>query len=225
MITVIRPVYVSFREQLKTMKRVFGAIEAIFDVSYLAAALILACTLLLHAADNSARALAGVMALVLAGGDAFHLVPRIQVIRTGKEEQLRGLLGRGKQITSITMTVFYLLLWQIGLLVFRPVNMDAWSYLVYLLAAVRIFLCLLPQNKWTERYPPVIWGIWRNIPFFLMGAAAAGLFFVQRSAKTGLGLMWFAVVLSFAFYLPVVIWSNRNPKIGMLMLPKTCAYL
>ncbi|HPF18680.1 MAG TPA: hypothetical protein PLY08_03755 [Bacillota bacterium] len=37
--------------------------------------------------------------------------------------------------------------------------------------------------------------------------------------------MWLAILLSFAFYLPVVLWSNRYPKIGMLMLPKTCTYL
>ena len=207
------------------MKRVFGMVEVIFDIFYLAAASIIGFWLLFSASNDSARMLAGIMALVLAGGDAFHLVPRIQVIRTGQEENLRGILGHGKQITSITMTVFYLLLWQVGLLVFHPENIDFWSYFVYILAAVRIFLCLLPQNKWTERYPPVIWGIWRNIPFFLMGAAASGLFFVQRNVEPGLALMWFAVVLSFAFYLPVVLWANRNPKIGMLMLPKTCAYL
>ena len=207
------------------MKRVFGTVEAIFDILYLAAASIIGFVLLFSASDNSARMLAGIMALVLAGGDAFHLVPRIQVIRTGQEENLRGVLGRGKQITSITMTVFYLLLWQIGLLVFGPDNINIWSYLVYILAAVRVFLCLMPQNKWTDRYPPVSWGIWRNIPFFLMGAVVAGLFFVQKSTESGLGLMWLAIVISFAFYLPVVLWANKNPKIGMLMLPKTCAYL
>jgi hypothetical protein len=37
--------------------------------------------------------------------------------------------------------------------------------------------------------------------------------------------MWLAVLLSFAFYLPVVLWSRKVPKLGMLMLPKTCAYV
>lgn len=207
------------------MKRVFGSVEALFNIFYLAAALILGLILLLEAPDNPVRVLAGVMALVLAAGDAFHLVPRIIVIRTGREEQMRRMLGRGKQITSITMTLFYLLLWQVGLLVFSPNNIYIWSYIVYLLAAVRILLCLLPQNDWRERYTPVIWGIWRNVPFFLMCVVVAGLFFLQRSIEPGLEMMWLAIALSFAFYLPVVLWSNKNPKIGMLMLPKTCAYL
>ncbi len=37
--------------------------------------------------------------------------------------------------------------------------------------------------------------------------------------------VWLTIVLSFGCYLPVVLWSNRSPGVGMLMLPKTCAYL
>ena len=207
------------------MKRVFGTVEAVFDVCYLAAAFALGLMLLINASENSAQGLSGVMALILAGGDAFHLVPRIMVIRTGREEQLRRALGTGKLVTSVTMSLFYLLLWQIGLLVFSPKDISVWSYIVYTLTAVRIVLCLLPQNKWQERYPPVIWGIVRNIPFFLQGALVAALFVLQRSTLPGLSLMWLAIALSYAFYLPVVVWANKNPKIGMLMLPKTCAYL
>jgi hypothetical protein len=207
------------------MKRVFGTVEAIFDLLYLTAALILGLTLLLYSSGNSVRTLAGVMALVLVGGDAFHLVPRILVIRTGREEQLQRALGIGKQVTSITMSLFYLLLWQIGILIFSPKDISGWSNSVYALTTLRIFLCLLPQNKWQERYPPVIWGVLRNIPFFLQGALVAGLFFLHRSTNPGFGPMWLAIALSFLFYLPVVIWANKNPRIGMLMLPKTCSYL
>lgn len=207
------------------MKRVFGTVEAVFDILYLTTGLILGFTLLLGAQDNPVRTLAGIMSLVLVCGDAFHLVPRIVVIRTGKEKPLRKALGRGKQITSITMGIFYLLLWQVGVLIFSPKNINFWTNIVYILAAVRIFLCLLPQNKWTERHPPVDWGIWRNVPFFMQGMLVASMFFIFRSAVTGFGMMWIAIILSFAFYLPVVLWANKNPKIGMLMLPKTCVYL
>lgn len=207
------------------MKRVFGTVEALFDILYLFSALILAIILLLSSQGNPVRTLTGIMALVLVGGDAFHLLPRLLVIRTGREEQLRKALGTGKQVTSITMTLFYLLLWQIGVLVTSPKDISFWSYMIYTLTVVRVFLCVLPQNKWQERYPPVTWGIVRNIPFFLQGAIVAVLFFLQRSNLSGLSLMWLAISLSFAFYLPVVVWANRNPKIGMLMLPKTCSYL
>lgn len=88
------------------MKRVFGLYEAVFDIVYLIAALIIGILLIATAKGDTPRLLAGIMALTLAGGDAFHLLPRIAVIRTQKEEAFRSFLGRGKQITSITMTVF-----------------------------------------------------------------------------------------------------------------------
>ena len=37
--------------------------------------------------------------------------------------------------------------------------------------------------------------------------------------------MWLTIVLSFAFYIPVVLWSSAVPAVGMLMIPKTCAYV
>ncbi len=207
------------------MKRVFGAFEAAFDLLYLTAAIVIGLVLLFSTGGSPARALAGVMALVLAGGDAFHLLPRVRVCMTGNEAPLRRALGRGKQIASITMAVFYVLLFRIGLLLFTPGHSAPWSGTVAALTALRVILCLLPQNQWEERYPPVSWGIWRNIPFFLQGMLVTGLFFRFRAAAQGLGLAWLAIVLSFLFYLPVVLWANQNPKIGMLMLPKTCAYL
>lgn len=207
------------------MKRVFGNFEVIFNVLYLTSVTIIGFMLLLTASSNSARMLAGIMALILVSGDAFHLVPRIVVIKTGREDQMRKSLGRGKQVASISMTLFYFILWHIGVIVFTPKNINLWTYAVYIFAAIRIIICLLPQNKWEERYPPVSWGMLRNIPFFLQGLIVAGLFFLERNTVSGLKMMWIAIVLSFAFYIPVVLWANKNPKIGMLMLPKTCFYI
>lgn len=207
------------------MKRVFGLFEALFDIVYLSIALILGIILISTSASNSLRMLAGIMALVLALGDSFHLLPRIGVIFTGREEELRGALGRGKQITSVTMTIFYLFMWEIGKLKSSSDIGEIWTYIVYILAIIRIFICLLSQNRWKDQYSPVSWGILRNIPFFMLGGIVAVLFFIYKNEMAGLRWMWLAIVLSFSFYLPVVLWSNRNPKIGMLMLPKTCAYL
>lgn len=207
------------------MKRVFGLFEAVFDIFYLITGFLAGVILLIRAGSGDARFLASIMAFVLICGDAFHLVPRIRVIMSGNEESLRSALGRGKQITSITMTIFYLILWQLGLMLSSTEANSVWTMIIYILAAVRILLCLFPQNKWDDCFPPVKWGIWRNIPFFVLGIIVAAFFFLYRSQMEGLGLLWLAVLLSFAFYLPVVLWANKNPKIGMFMLPKTCAYL
>ena len=103
----------------------------------------------------------------------------------------------------------------------------AFSAVVYGLAGLRILLCLLPQNQWLTADPPLLWGIWRNIPFTLLGLVILVLFY--RSAKAqgdrAFRWMWLTIALSFAFYLPVVLWADAVPLVGMLMIPKTCAYV
>lgn len=82
------------------MKRVFGKVESAFDILYLCSAFIMGIILIMNSSLNL-RMLAGVMALILAVGDSFHLIPRIRVIISKNEKALRPALGRGKQITSV----------------------------------------------------------------------------------------------------------------------------
>ena len=98
---------------------------------------------------------------------------------------------------------------------------------VWVLALSRVVLCLMPQNAWTSADAPLSWGIYRNIPFVLLGALIVVLFY--RSAKQHgdrpFRFLWLTVVLSFACYLPVVLFADTVPAVGMLMIPKTCAYV
>ena len=50
------------------------------------------------------------MTLVLGIGDAFHLIPRVIKNIKGNFKKSDFYLGLGTQISSITMTIFYLLL-------------------------------------------------------------------------------------------------------------------
>lgn len=222
-------------------RRFFGRAEAVFNVAYLTAAVALGFVLL-GTRGNDVRPSAGLMALVLAGGDAFHLVPRIVSILISdqaldeRKESLQRHLGRGKQIASITMTLFYVVLWHIGVRILhtagdsfltasRLLYIASFTRVFYALAGLRIFLCLLPQNEWTDSNPPLFWGTARNIPFFFQGLMTSILFFQLRTLPAAPDFLWLAVVLSFVFYLPVVLWVHKRPAVGMLMLPKTCTYL
>lgn len=183
------------------MKRVFGWFEVAFDALYLVIVSVIATCFILTNPLTPIKLWAGIMAFVLVGGDLFHLLPRINVILTGQEKLMRKKLGRGKQITSITMTIFYLFLWQLGLLIYQISINSFWTYAVYLLALIRISICFLPQNKWYDRHPPLKWAILRNIPFFLLGLLVAGLFFLHSNLVPAISLMWLAILLSFTFYL------------------------
>lgn len=206
------------------MKRVFGNLEIAFDIMYLVSAFIIGIVLLMTSSSDL-HTLSGIMTIILVVGDSFHLIPRIKVIITKNEKALRTALGRGKQITSVSMTLFYLLLWQIGLQISSTTVLPFWNCLIYAMAVLRVVLCFLPANRWVDVKPPVKWGIYRNIPFFIIGIMVSILFFLNRNVILSIHYMWLAILLSFSFYLPVVLFTNRNPKIGMLMLPKTGCYL
>ena len=161
------------------------------------------------------------MTLILVFGDAFHLVPRIlAAMNPGTDYTVS--LGIGKMITSITMTIFYLIMYFIFEMQFEKKSTFLRVAVVFL-ALIRIALCFFPQNDWTGA-APVIWGIYRNIPFTILGLVMVILYFVERNNRF-YKWMWLAILLSFAFCIPVVLWADLSPMIGMLMLPKTCMYM
>lgn len=84
--------------------------EAIFDICYLTFDLIAGILFFALSKGNILFVLYGILTLTLCGGDAFHLIPC--VIRTfkGSSDRIKKQLGIGLQVSSITMTVFYILL-------------------------------------------------------------------------------------------------------------------
>ena len=210
--------------QLAVKKKKPAVMETIFDVTYLGTIFVSAVLLAATSEQGSERWSFGLMAFLLVIGDAFHLVPRILSMWSRSDRDYTAMLGIGKLITSITMTIFYVALWDIGAGRYPSLAPSYSTALISILAALRVLLCLFPQNKWASKNPPLSWAIWRNIPFFILGMMVMALFAAGSRAFGGFDFLWLAVLISFAFYLPVVLFSQRNPKIGMLMLPKSCAY-
>lgn len=201
--------------------------EGIFDVAYLVIVISIGFKMLLSNGSRKQYYLFGIMALVLGIGDAFHLVPRIIATINNNFENLVYPLGFGKMVTSITMTIFYVILYHIWRIRYYVKDKKILSLSIYILAIIRIGLCLMPQNGWPTINPPYIWGIYRNIPFVILGVIIIVLFYKSASEKKDLNFkdMWLTILLSFIFYIPVVLFSDFNPMIGMLMIPKTCAYV
>lgn len=201
-------------------------VESIFDVCYLSFAFFTAYSMLSGKKDPLIQK-GGFMVLLLALGDSFHLLPRMYALWTSGLEANAVALGVGKFITSVTMTVFYLILYYIWREYYRIEGRQSLTAGMWGLAAIRIALCLLPQNQWLSYRQPLLYGILRNIPFAVMGILIIFLF-LEENRKNGASLfqsMPLAVFLSFGFYLPVVLFSGSFPLIGMLMIPKTLAYI
>ena len=200
-------------------------VETLFDAFYLVSVITIGILMIRNSKGNAQFRLFGLMAVVLGAGDSFHLVPRALALCTTGLENYNVALGLGKWITSVTMTIFYVLLYYVWRQRYQVKGKSGLTAAVYALSAVRIGLCMMPQNQWLSASSPLAWGIYRNIPFALLGLLIIVLFY--RSAKEhedrAFRWMWLTIVLSFGFYIPVVLWADAVPLIGMLMIPKTCA--
>ena len=202
-------------------------VETLFDAVYLTTVITLGIRMIRGSKQGSQFRLFGWMAVILGAGDAFHLVPRAMALCTTGLENYTTSLGMGKWITSVTMTIFYVLLYYVWRRRYQVQGGSGLTAGVYLLAILRIVLCMMPQNQWLSANPPLSWGIWRNIPFALLGLVIIVLFYrsVKSHGDRAFRWMWLTILLSFGFYIPVVLWAEIVPMVGMLMIPKTCAYV
>ena len=202
-------------------------IETLFDTFYLIGVITLGVIMIINSKGNQQFKLFGIMAMVLGLGDSFHLIPRAVALCTTGLENYTVALGIGKFITSITMTIFYIILYYIWRIRYQIKEKMIYTIAVYGLALLRMALCLCPQNGWTSVTSSLAWGIYRNIPFTFMGILIVVLFYKSSRLNNDALFkhMWLTIVISFGFYLPVVLFADIVPMIGMLMIPKTLAYV
>ena len=197
--------------------------ESFFDILYLVFAIVLGIRMLQTRKSNVGR-LMGWAVLILGLGDAFHLVPR--VLNYFVDSDFTAALGVGKLVTSVTMTVFYIFVFWIWQKLYDMKGSTVKTgKIIYVLAAVRIILCLLPQNHWFTNEGSVTWGIIRNVPFVLIGAIIVYLYYIKKDKIRSMKNIWLLVTLSFLFYIPVAVGASVVPMLGMLMLPKTVCYM
>lgn len=170
---------------------------------------------------------------LLALGDTGHVGFRVWAYAQGSLDATVNLLGRevglvglGALSTAVTITCFYLLL----LLVWRRRYRRPWGALgiLLLMAGLVRFLVMIPaQNEWSNVVPPEPWGLIRNAPLVVLGLGVAYLLLRDARAHGDrpfffLGLL---ILVSYAFYAPVILFVQEAPLVGMLMIPKTLAYV
>lgn len=199
-----------------------AAFETLFNLTYLVLVIGFGLALLI---DKDIKAkIFGWMGVLLGFGDGFHLLPRI--ISHLSEEGFEGhisALSWGQMVTSITMTIFYLLFYFYYVRISGDEDRKK-RHLIFLLTILRIILVLMPQNDWGSNEGSYIFGIYRNVPFAIMGLMLV-IWSYKKRYLNGLKNMWLLISLSFIFYIPVVLFKDKYPVVGALMMPKTLAYL
>ncbi|MHA2296610.1 MAG: hypothetical protein ACXAEU_17280 [Candidatus Hodarchaeales archaeon] len=163
---------------------------------------------------------------LLALGDTGHVGFRVIAYVSGGLEINATLVGLGALSTAITVTLFYMALLEVWRLNFRK-ERDVLYYLLMVTGVIRFIMMIFPQNQWGSMVPPPDWGLLRNIPLVIMGIAVAFLMLRDgyKEDDSRYKIIGYCIVASYAFYLPVIFFVQQIPVIGMLMIPKTIAYM
>lgn len=199
--------------------------ETVFDICYLIGVITVGIIMFTKCKKNLLIKKFGFMAILLGIGDSFHLVPRIYALWTTGLEENATALGIGKLITSITMTIFYLILYYIWRERYNIKNRQNLTISILILTTLRIIICLFPQNDWLNYSQPISWGILRNIPFAIIGIIIIILFERESKKAEDQIFRFMPLAISLSFYIIVVLFNSIIPMIGMLMIPKTLAYV
>ncbi len=120
--------------------------ETLFDIFYLTSVITLGILMASRKQAQKQYRLFGIMAILLGFGDAFHLIPRAFALWTTGLENHAFSLGMGKLITSITMTIFYVILYHVWRMRYHITEQKGLTAVIYLLAFLRIILCLCPPR-------------------------------------------------------------------------------
>ena len=185
--------------------------------------------ILIKSKKKSAFLYFGIAFLFLVFGDAFHLIPRAVGLFTNTldnpSEELAKDLGTGKLMTSITMSIFYVIMyWFIYQLTGKKRNKYVDLAVVFLFF-LRVLFCAFPENGWNDNSYNFTWAFLRNLPFVALGIIVIILSLEKLKNHKWLQWMWLLISLSFAFYLPVVFFADAHSWVGFFMLPKTICYM
>ena len=170
---------------------------------------------------------------LLALGDTGHVGFRVLAYAMGGLErnitlfgQDIGLVGLGALSTAITVTFFYTLVLVVWAR--RYEKPFGWfGYLLILAGIVRLVYMGLPVNDWNSIVPPQPYSLYRNLFLILQGLGVAYLILRDAGQHKDRPFLWIGIciLISFGFYLPVILFVQKVPAIGMLMIPKTLAYV
>lgn len=212
--------------------------EISFNIAYLIVIWGLVITLFLRmpelVGNNRRQAQLAAWAFgLLALGDTGHVGFRVLAYAMGSlETQVRvlgqsiGLVGVGALSTAITVTFFYMIIVEIWRVRFER-RQNAFTYLLLAAGIVRLLLMALPINAWNSVMPPQPWSTIRNLPLMLQGLGAAYLILRDAARLHDRTFLWIGgmILVSYACYMPVIFWVQQIPLLGMLMIPKTMAYV
>ncbi len=205
--------------------------EVIFDLLYLSTIWIFVALMIKNrsnlVADNKQIGKLFIFAFfLLALGDTGHVGFRVLAYGLGGLEKNPVLVGSGALATAVTVTFFYMLIVEIWRLRFnRKKGLIWWTLIV--IGILRFGIMTFPQNQWGNVVPPYGFSLFRNIPLMIQGVGIAILMLVDSLKYNDkfVKMISIMIFISYLCYTPVILFIQKIPMLGMLMMPKTLAYV
>lgn len=170
---------------------------------------------------------------LLALGDSGHVGFRVLAYALGGLETKPvvggiqiSLVGLGALTTSITVTIFYMILVDVWRLRYNHPR-GTLSNLLIITGLIRLLIMALPGNQWDAVVPPQPISLLRNLPLVILGVGVMWKILIDSRRTNDQTFTWIGIMIavSFTCYIPVILFVQQFPLIGMLMIPKTLAYL
>jgi hypothetical protein len=212
--------------------------ETVFNVVYLLVVwglvILMACRFKqVEAGKKAVARLVLIAFILLAAGDTGHVGFRVVAhLMNALDKQVlifgspMNLVGVGMMTTAYTVTMFYMVLVYVWMERFG--QKQTWfTYFLLAMGVARLTFMALPANDWGNLVPPLAISLWRNSFLVIQGLGVIGLYLASAYRARDKAFIWigWSIVISFAFYTPVILFAQAYPMVGMLMIPKTCAYV
>ena len=202
-----------------------SSFETLCDILYLLIMIALSVNLLLKDGFGNPESrtyhLAGFMVVILILGDSFRFIPRITSFFIKDSDNVELVQDKGKIISSIVITLFYVFLWSLGIIIFSAQISVFYTILVYILAVIRIVLCLISQKYSKDS----LWDIYRNLPFVFLVFVVGLLFFFYRYKIFSLVYAWVAIYFSLIFSMVVLFLSTKTERVGFWVIMRNLSLI
>lgn len=172
--------------------------------------------------------------ILLALGDTGHVGFRVMAYALGGLDTtftLFGLrcspVGLGSLATAVTVTLLYVAMAEAWRVRTRTIRRTV-PLIAVALTVIRFVIMAPAANGWGDPVTPYGWSLARNAPLVLLGLLLMFVCFKSGHGQKGdtfLRNLAIWMTISYLCYAPVILLYHRFPLLGMLMMPKTLAYL
>ena len=197
--------------------------EPIIFIVYLMIVILMGSYMLKNSVGIKYHKIFGSLALSLSLADGIYIIPRMYaVLTTGIEDNLR-VIGWGRMGNAIIITIFFLILYDAYNERFNKQNNKALNKTFFVLAIIRIILCVLPGNKWFELTPSSTYALIRFMPLAIMGLLLIIIMYIHsmKLRDTNFKLICISTFFSMLFIEPLIFFPESRTGILILTILRT----